>query len=61
MIGKTIRRGGLHYEILEQTCLLASLTLSRSGPLGKIGEAHLVPRPCGTAKTSSIHYNGVKL
>ena len=50
MIGKTIRRGGLQYEILEQTCL----------PAGKIGEAHLVP-PCGTAKTSSIHYNGVTL
>ena len=41
MIGKIIRRGGLHYEILEQTCLLASLTLSRSGPLGKIGEGGL--------------------
>ena len=31
MIGKIIRRGGLHYEILEQTCL----------PLGKIGEGGL--------------------
>lgn len=46
MIGKII----LHYEILEQTCL----------PADKVGEAHLVPQS-GTAETSSIHYNGVKL
>ena len=43
MIGKTIRRGGLHYKIIK-----------------KLGEVRLVPQS-GTAETSSIHYNGVKL